>query len=70
MRCVLLSLLFLLLSMTVAYPHDAIMGWSYYIACCGGHDCAAVEDGVVLENPKTGYVTVHGRRPKGHVMPI
>ena len=59
MRCVLLSRLFLLLSMWVAYPHDAAMAWGYDIACCGGNDCAAVADGVVVKNrrPATSRFT-------------
>ena len=59
MRCVCV-LLFLLLS-TEAEAHTAPAGWSYDVACCSGHDCAAVEDGVVVEDPRTGYVTVHGQ---------
>lgn len=30
----------------------------YEPSCCSGFDCAPVEDGVVVENPRTGAVTV------------
>jgi hypothetical protein len=61
MRALILTLaLAALLYATKAPAHDAPAGWAYDLACCGLSDCAPVADGIVVENPRNGAVTVLG----------